>query len=53
MAYFLPSLADITIHDIRYWFLFSVFIAFLVTLILELPFFWFSLRAASIVCIVH
>jgi len=37
-------LPDITIENIRFWFCTFVGVAFLVTLLIELPFYWFVLR---------
>ena len=39
----LNPLADITIENLRLWFLVFVIIAFLITLLIESPFFWFAL----------
>lgn len=41
---YLAALPDITIHTLQYWFLVFVIVAFIVTLLIELPFFWFALR---------
>jgi len=40
----LTSLPDMTIENIRYWLVVFVIVAFLVTLLIEYPFFWFALR---------
>ncbi len=41
----LASLPDITIETLRSWFLAFVVVAFVVTLVIEFPFFWFVLRS--------
>jgi hypothetical protein len=43
IAEYLPSLADITIQNIQFWFLAFVSIAFIATLLIEFPFFWLAL----------
>jgi hypothetical protein len=43
VAEYLPTLVDITIQNIQYWFLAFVCVAFLVTLLIEFSFFWFAL----------
>lgn len=45
VAGYLPSLVDITIQNIQYWFLAFVAVAFVITLLIEFPFFWFALRS--------
>jgi hypothetical protein len=45
VAGYLPSLADMTIQNVKYWFLVFVAVAFVITLFIEFPFFWFALRA--------
>ena len=45
VAGYLASLPDITIQTIQYWFLVLVLVAFVVTLLIEFPFFWFALRS--------
>lgn len=45
VAGYMASLPDITIHTIRLWFLVLVLVAFVVTLLIEFPFFWFLLRS--------
>jgi hypothetical protein len=40
----LVSLPDITIENIRFWFCSFVLVSFLVTLLIEFPFFWFVMR---------
>lgn len=42
---YLASLPDITIETIKLWFLAFVSAAFVVTLLIEFPFFWFALRS--------
>ena len=44
VAGYLSSLVDITIQNIQYWFLAFVAVAFVITLLIEFPFFWFALR---------
>jgi len=41
----LTSIPDLTIQNIQLWFLAFVAVAFLVTLLIEFPFFWFILRS--------
>lgn len=41
----LASLPDITILNIRYWFLVYVLVAFVLTLLIEFPFFWLAMRS--------
>jgi len=41
----LKPLPDITIENIRFWFCFFVVFSFLVTLVIEYPFFWFVMRS--------
>ena len=41
----LSPLPDITIENIRFWFCSFVVIAYLVTLLIEYPFFWFVMRS--------
>lgn len=41
----LPTLPDLTIENLRYWFAVFVAAAFVVTLLIELPFFWLALRS--------
>jgi hypothetical protein len=43
VAGYQPSLVDITIQNIQFWFLAFVVVAFVVTLLIEFPFFWFAL----------
>lgn len=43
VAGYLPSLVDITILNVESWFLAFVCVAFVVTIFIELPFFWFAL----------
>lgn len=45
VAGYLPSLADVTIQNIQYWFLVFVVVAFVITLLIEFPFFWLALRS--------
>ena len=40
----LPTLPDLTIENLRLWFAIFVATAFVITLLIELPFFWFALR---------
>jgi len=42
---YLPSVVDITIQNIQYWFLAFVTVAFVITLLIEFSFFWFALRS--------
>jgi len=42
---YLATLPDITIETIQLWFLAFVAAAFVVTLLIEFPFFWFALRS--------
>ena len=42
---YLGSLPDITIQTIQLWFLAFVGTAFVITLLIEFPFFWFALRS--------
>jgi hypothetical protein len=41
----ISSIPDITIESIRLWFIILVLVAFLITLFIELPFFWVALRS--------
>lgn len=43
VAGYLPSLVDITIHNIQSWFVTFVVVAFVVTILIEFAFFWFAL----------
>lgn len=45
VADYLASLPDITIQTLQLWFLGFVLAAFVVTLLVEFPFFWFVLRS--------
>ncbi len=45
VANYLASLPDITIQTIQLWFLGFVLAAFVVTLLIEFPFFWLALRS--------
>ncbi len=44
VAGYLASLPDITIQTIQLWLLVFVLVAFVITLLIEFPFFWFALR---------
>lgn len=45
VAGYVVALPDLTIQTLQYWFLIFVLVAFMVTLLIELPFFWFVLRS--------
>ena len=45
VAGYLPSLVDITVQNIQYWFLAFVGVAFFITLLIEVPFFILALRS--------
>lgn len=45
VASYLPSLVEMTIENIQVLFLVFVAVAFVITLLIEFPFFWFALRS--------